>query len=177
LVGEGEIREKVGLMTGGKDPTNTPFLLWYPKAEYGNYRAIKAKRIDPPLPKRIANKLIKRVVAVQQITINFQAGPVELYGSCREYVASLVYQQGKPQKAIAADMDYSPSDLSRKLSQHPDDSRRFTLDDLERFIEVTGDTKPVLYLIEKYLACSDPKRLAELEAEVARLRAKQGRRL
>lgn len=89
---------------------------------------------------------------MQQITLNFEAGLTESYRSCREYVAARVHQIGRPQKAIAADMDYSPSDLSRKLAQSPDDSRRFTLDDLERFMDVTGDTQPVLYLVEKYLA-------------------------
>ncbi|WP_405120717.1 hypothetical protein [Pseudomonas leptonychotis] len=86
-----------------------------------------------------------------QLTLNLDAGLAESYGTCREYVASRVHHQGRPQKAIAADMDYSPSDLSRKLSQNPDDSRRFTLDDLEKFIEVTGDKSPVMYLAEKYL--------------------------
>lgn len=94
------------------------------------------------------------------------------YGTCREYVAARVHQQGRPQKAIAADMDYSPSDLSRKLAQNPDDSRRFTLDDLETYIRVTGDTQPVLYLVEKYLTNNDDQ-IARLQAEIDRLKAKQ----
>jgi len=105
---------------------------------------------------------------VDQITLNFEKGLTESYLTCREYVQSLVYKQGKPQKAIAADMDYSPSDLTRKLAQSPNDSRRFTLDDLEKFIEVTGDTGPVIYLVEKYLTERD--RIAELEAELAKLK-------
>lgn len=48
-------------------------------------------------------------------------------------------------------MDMSASELSRKLSGNPDDSRRFTLDDLEHYIKSTGDTTPVYYLVEKYL--------------------------
>lgn len=107
---------------------------------------------------------------MEQITLNFEKGVSEAYQTCREYVASRVHQQGRPQKSIAADMDYSPSHLSRKCSQSPDDSMRFTLDDLERFIEVTGDASPVLYLVEKYLAGGD--RIEELEAEIARLKAK-----
>lgn len=104
-----------------------------------------------------------------QLTLNFEAGFANSYTSCREFVAARVHQQGRPQKVIAADMDYSPSDLSRKLAQNPDDSRRFTLDDLERFINVTGDTSPVYYLVEKYLTNRDhevaelKRRLAELE--------------
>lgn len=108
----------------------------------------------------------------KQITLSFDVGMASSYGTCREYVAARVHQHGKPQKAIAADMDYSPSDLSRKLAQNPDDSRRFTLDDLETYISVTGDTQPVLYLVEKFLTNRDDQ-IARLQAEIDRLKAKQ----
>lgn len=104
---------------------------------------------------------------MEQITLNYDAGLVDAYPTCREYIAYLVHHQGRAQKAIAADMDYSPSMLSRKVGQSPDDSARFTLDDLERFMEVTGDTAPVLYLVEKYLGGTN--RLAQLKAEILRL--------
>ncbi len=106
---------------------------------------------------------------MQQITLNFEAGLVDAYSTCREYVAERAFRQGKPQKVIAADMDYSPSDLSRKLAQAPSDTRRFTLDDLETFIQVTGDASPVFYLVEKY--CVD--RIAELEKELALLKQRR----
>lgn len=109
---------------------------------------------------------------MQQITINYDAPLTDAYPTCREYVASRVHSQGVPQKSIAADMDYSPSDLTRKLAQSPSDSRRFTLDDLERFIDVTGDTSPIAYLAEKYLKERD--RIAELEAELERLKGVRG---
>ena len=106
-----------------------------------------------------------------QLTLNFEAGLVSVYQTCREYVAARVHQQGRAQKSIAADMDYSPSDLSRKLAQSQDDSRRFTLDDLERYIDVTGDIKPVFYLVEKYLTDTDKetleKQIQELQARLA----------
>ncbi|MHA7916028.1 hypothetical protein [Alloalcanivorax xenomutans] len=66
-------------------------------------------------------------------------------------------------------MDYSPSDLSRKLAQNPDDSRRFTLDDLEKYIEVTRDIQPVLYLVEKYLVAESP---ADIERQIQALKDK-----
>lgn len=96
-----------------------------------------------------------------QLTLNFDAGLVNSYSSCREFVAARVHQQGRSQKVIAADMDYSPSDLSRKLAQNPEDSRRFTLDDLEKFMDVTGDTQPVIYLVEKYLASASKDQIRE----------------
>lgn len=109
---------------------------------------------------------------MEQITLSFERGLVEAYPTCREYIASLVHQQGRPQKAIAADMDYSPSHLSRKLAQSPDDSMRFTLDDLEAFMNTNDETRPVLYLIEKYLA-GDRSRIQKLEEELARLKRTQ----
>lgn len=109
---------------------------------------------------------------MQQITLNYDAGLTEAFPSCREFVANRAHNQRTSHKAIAADMDYSPSDLTRKLAQSPNDSRRFTLDDLERFIEVTGDTSPVLYLVEKYL--TESSRIADLEAELARLKQQKG---
>lgn len=112
-----------------------------------------------------------------QLTLRFDAGLAECYASCREYIAARLHQQGRPQKSIAADMDYSPSDLSRKLAQAPDDSRRFTLDDLERYIEVTGDKQPVLYLVEKYLAPADTDELQRKINELqSQLDSKKGRR-
>jgi len=101
-----------------------------------------------------------------QLTLDFESGLVDAYPSCREYVAARVHQIGKLQKAIAADMDYSPSDLSRKLSQAPDDPRCFSLDDFEKYIQTTNDKKPVFYLVEKYLTCDDKE---ELERKIQSL--------
>jgi hypothetical protein len=106
---------------------------------------------------------------MNQITLNFEAGIAECYNTCREYVASLVHQQGRRQKSIAADMDYSPSDLTRKLAQAPNDSRRFTLDDLERFMQVTGSYDPILYLVEKYIVENEDE-IEALERKLALLK-------
>lgn len=106
---------------------------------------------------------------MQQITLNFEAGLSDCYSSCREYVQARVHQQNRQQKAIAADMDLSPSHLTRKLAQSPSDTSRFTCDDLERFIEVTGDTSPVLYLVEKYLSDRDDT-IEALERKLQQLR-------
>lgn len=99
----------------------------------------------------------------QQLTLNFDAGLAESYSSCRECVQSLAHQQGKPVKVIAADMDYAPSTFSRKLAQSPNDTQKFTLDDLEQFIQVTGDRRPIYYLTDQR------SELERLKAEVARL--------
>ena len=108
-----------------------------------------------------------------QLTLNFDAGLTDCFSSCREVVQARVHQQGKPVKAIAADMDYSPSTLSRKLAQSPNDSQKLTLDDLESYMAVTGDKQPIYFLIEKYLISESSDEIKRLEAELARLKQKE----
>ena len=112
----------------------------------------------------------------KQLTFNFDAGLSESYTSCREYVAARVHQLGKPQKAIAMDMDYAPTTLSRKLAQSPNDSSRFTLDDLELYIQTTKDTKPIEYLVEKHVLNDTDDRVRQLEEELAFLKQGQSRK-
>lgn len=100
-----------------------------------------------------------RSVPVNQLTLNFEPALVDRFSSLREYLAHRVQVQPKPQKTIAADMDLSPSMLSRKLSPGDGDTQRFNVDDLERYIAATGDTSAIDYLAAKYLS-SDEDRAA-----------------
>lgn len=84
----------------------------------------------------------------EQLTLNFQPGLVDRHGSLRDCVAAGVYQRGL--KRIAGDLDQAPGNLSVQLSD--DHTRHFSVDSLERYLEKTGDTSPILYLIEKFLA-------------------------
>ena len=109
-----------------------------------------------------------------QLTLNFKPGVSDAFESCREYVQFRVFQIGKPQKAIAADMDYAPSTLSRKLAQSPSDSQRFTLDDLEAYMQTTDDTEPVLYLVEKYLTSTKEDEIKRLKEKLKELEGAAG---
>eukprot|EP00494_Astrolonche_serrata_P033823 UN34092 len=68
-------------------------------------------------------------------------------------------------------MDLSPSQLSRKLAQSPGDTARFTLDELEHYVETTGDKEPIRCLAEKYFAGEETaelqRRVNELEKELS----------
>lgn len=100
------------------------------------------------------------VHSTSQLTLDFEPGLVERHQTLLACVRQAVYTHRNPLKTIAADMDMSQSDLSRKLSGNPDDPRRFSIEDLERFITATGDVTPVLYLVEKYLADEEAKQRA-----------------
>lgn len=102
------------------------------------------------------------------MTVDFPPGLAERHATALDCVRECVYTSRQPQKAIAANMDLSPSELSRKLSHNPDDPRRFTLDDLERFIAATGDVTPIYYLIEKYIEDADLRQRRAL-SELANL--------
>lgn len=95
---------------------------------------------------------MKPVISSSQLTLDFEPGLAARHESLLACVRQCAYTHRSPLKTIAADMDISQSDLSRKLACNPDDVRRFTVDDLEHFIKATGDVTPVMYLVEKYLA-------------------------
>jgi len=62
----------------------------------------------------------------------------------------------------------------RSLSSNPDDSRRFSVDDLEKFLRVTGDMTPIYWLIDQFLEDADVRQrraLAELSKMMPQLAA------
>ncbi|MEY2685803.1 MAG: hypothetical protein RL375_1 [Pseudomonadota bacterium] len=81
------------------------------------------------------------------MTLELDEGLLQAHRSLRDCVASGVYRRGL--KAVAADLDLSPGNLSVALSDDP--HRKFSVDDLEAYIRTTGDKAPVYYLVAKYL--------------------------
>lgn len=100
------------------------------------------------------------VHASSQLTLDFEPGLAERHETLLACVRQCAYTHRNPLKTLAADMDQSQSDLSRKLAGNTDDPRRFSVDDLEKFIVASGDVTPILYLVEKYLADEETKQRA-----------------
>ena len=100
----------------------------------------------------------------RQLTIDFTPGLTERHGSLLDCIREAAYTNRNPLKTVAADMDTSPSELSRKLANNPGDPRKFTVDDLERFMDATGDTTPIYWLIERYLQDSEAKQKQAMAA-------------
>lgn len=93
-----------------------------------------------------------------QMTLDFQPGLPERFPCLLDCVRHGAYTHRNPLKTIAADMDMSQSQLSRKLADKSDsdgsgnsDPRRLSVDDLEKYLVATGDMAPIHYLVEKYL--------------------------
>lgn len=93
----------------------------------------------------------------------------------RDVVRASVYSCGRAFKAIAADLDMSVSELSRKLSENPNDPVHFPMTRIAELITATGDKRPVMWLVEKFLDDPGAKRqhavdrLASLLPEIAAL--------
>lgn len=96
--------------------------------------------------------------AQRQLTLAFDDSLLQAHRSVRDLVAAGVYRRGL--KAVAADLDLSPGNLSVALSDDP--HRKFSVDELERYIQTTGDKSPVYYLVAKYLGDEGAARDAAL---------------
>lgn len=58
---------------------------------------------------------------------------------------------GKPLKQIAGDLNFSPTDLSKRMNLSPQENcPRFNLSDMERYMDVTGDMRPKDFLNRKF---------------------------
>lgn len=113
-----------------------------------------------------------------QLSLDFEPGLTERHGTLLACVRTVAYKAGKPLKAIAADMDLSESDLSRKLSGNIDDTRRLSVDELVRLVEITEDVTPINWLIEKFHLSDDQRQrraatefMRQLPSVIAHLKA------
>jgi hypothetical protein len=111
-----------------------------------------------------------------QLTLSFEPGISERHMSLRDCIAAGIYQRGLGNVAI--DLNKAPGNLSVELSE--DHSRHFSVDSLERYIDKTGDTAPIYYLIDKFLNDKGHKQnaamaqLAPLLAQLAPLMKQAG---
>jgi hypothetical protein len=120
-------------------------------------------------------------LAAPQLTLDFEPALPERFKTLREYVAHRAMVVDKPIKVQAADMDLSPSTLSRKLNPTEGDTQRFNCDDLEEWLTSTKDAPAIIaYLAAKYMDSDEARRsrmlsrvesmLPELMAMVSSLR-------
>jgi len=82
------------------------------------------------------------------MTLNFEPGLHERFGSLRECVAQGIYQRGLTN--VAPSLNKAPGNLSVELSEDP--TRKFGVDSLEEYIEKFDDKLPIYYLVSKFLA-------------------------
>lgn len=108
----------------------------------------------------------RKTVEESQLTLSFEPGIAERYRCLRECIAAGVYRHGLGNTAI--ELDVAPGNLSVQISDDP--TRHFSVDSLERYIDKTGDTTPIYYLIERFLSDKGDNKAAEMEAAMQALK-------
>lgn len=88
---------------------------------------------------------------MRQLSIPLDPGLTQQFPEFRDVVRASVYSCGRAFKAVAADLDMSVSELSRKLSDNVHDPVHFPLYRLPDLVRATGDKRPVLWLVETFL--------------------------
>lgn len=92
---------------------------------------------------------------MSQLSIDFTPGLLEQYPEFMDCVRASVYGCGRAFKMIAADLDMTVSELSRKLANNPNDPVHFPLQKLPALIQATNDTKPIQWLVLSFM--NDPE--------------------
>jgi hypothetical protein len=103
-------------------------------------------------------------VSKTQLEIDFTPGLTEQFPDFLDCIKASVYGCGRPFKSIAADVEMSPSELSRKLANNANDPVHFPAKELPALIAATKDLMPVYWLVEKFCENSDAKQRRAIEA-------------
>jgi hypothetical protein len=95
-----------------------------------------------------------------QLQIDFTPGLTVRFRSIKQCCAHVVYGSRKGLSGVASDMDMSPSELSKRLSDEKDnpDNRPLRAEDIEQIIDSTQDRTPVYYMVERWLQDATAKR-------------------
>lgn len=84
--------------------------------------------------------------------LNFAPSLTVQFPRLRDLLNAVVYGSRGSLNAVAADLDVSPSELSRMLNRHPEqgDPRKLDIDDFVAILASTGDPRPLQWLAEKF---------------------------
>jgi hypothetical protein len=93
-----------------------------------------------------------------QLDLDLDPGILEQFPEFRDAVRASVYSCGRAFKSIAADLDMSVSELSRKLADNPNDPVHFPMHRMPDLITATGDVRPIYWLIARFIESKAAKR-------------------
>lgn len=115
-----------------------------------------------------------------QLTLELQLGLLQRYRTLRECVHHTALDYPKGMKALAAECDISQSELSRRLAPSDGDPRSLDVDLMVRIVEVTGDLRPLHWLVARFVPSEQDRRqaavdtLAQMMPRIAELLATAG---
>lgn len=129
-----------------------------------------------------------RVVAGTSLTLDLEPGLLQRFATLRDCVHWTVLNDPRGIKAVAADCDLSPSELTRRIAPTEGDPRSCDVNLMVLIMRSTQDFTPIYYQMAQFLTDEETKRrhaidrLDQLMPELARLldsaraESKRGRR-
>lgn len=103
-----------------------------------------------------------------QIALDFTPGLTTRFKSIKQVCAHAVYSSRGGLSGVAAALDMSPSELSKRLSETDSTDNRPLRDvDIEKIIEETRDHAIVHWMVEKFLGDPQAKREMAMSQLVA----------
>lgn len=116
----------------------------------------------------------------QQLTLELRPDLLRRFSTLRQCVHHTALSYSRGMKDLAADLDLSESELSRRLNPSEDDKRSCDVNLMVRIVEVTGDQEPLHWLMAKFLRDAEStkqaavQQLAQLMPHIATLLAEAG---
>lgn len=83
--------------------------------------------------------------------LDFQSGLTAQFPHLEDVLVAVVYGCRIGLNGVAAALDQSPSELSRRLNRDSDDHRPARVADMVGIMKVTGDLRPIYWQIEKFM--------------------------
>lgn len=100
-------------------------------------------------------------MTARQLTLDFEPGLTARYPDWHAVLTHAVYASRKGLNGVAADLDVSPTDLTKRLSK--DEQRPLRAEQAVGIIESTGDLTPIYWLIERFLRDPETQRTAAIQ--------------
>ena len=100
--------------------------------------------------------------------LDYPPGLTAQFPMIEDLATAVVYGHRLGLANIAARLDQSPSELSRRLNRDADDHRPLRVADLVGIIAATGDLRPIAWLLEKFHE-TPAKRAARAGEQIAAL--------
>jgi hypothetical protein len=109
------------------------------------------------------------VKAAAQMNLSFEPGLTAQFRTLEDCVQHVVLTARGGVDAVATVIDMAPGELSRRLSAHShakegdSNNRPLRVGDFIRIIEITGDHRPIFWLLERFLSDPEAQRTAAFQ--------------
>lgn len=104
-----------------------------------------------------------RVVAANQLTLELQPDLLQRFSTLRQCVHHTALNYPRGMKNLAADLDLSESELSRRLSPSENDNRSCDVNLMVQIMDLTQDYTPLHWLMARFLRDPDARKQAAVE--------------